>query len=62
MIVISVTDWFQNKFPNYQNQSWYVFDKESYFIHGLVQDGRNSNVLAMELLQSCAKLSIWIIC
>ena len=28
-------------------------------IDGLVQDGSNSSALAMELLQSCTKPSIW---
>ena len=30
-----------------------------HYIDGLVQDGSNSSALAIELLQSCTKPSIW---
>ena len=35
---------------------WYQGDE---YLNGLAQGGSNSSALAMDLLQSCAKPSIW---
>ena len=41
-------------FDCYQNKNFHYND-----IDGLAQDCSNSSALAMELMQSCAKPSIW---
>ena len=45
--------------PSVWSLSWIIKLTDSSHIDGLVQDCSNSSALAMELLQSCTKPSIW---
>ena len=44
-----------------QPQSWQHKSKHQWHLNGLVQDCSNSSALAMELLQSCTKPSIYLL-